>query len=151
MRTCKKCGVSLDDSMFYIEKKSNGATRVRATCKTCMSSQKKGYYNKTRDYWIEKSSARSKSDAVVINRLIRSYGVDLAWFGYQYTKQGGLCLICKNAIEAKPSRSTHIDHDHATGVVRGILCQKCNMGLGHFNDSIDLLTKAAEYLKASRG
>jgi hypothetical protein len=41
----------------------------------------------------------------------------------------------------------HIDHNHTTGKVRGILCTNCNRGLGHFKDSPDLLQKAIQYLK----
>lgn len=64
----------------------------------------------------------------------------------------GKCWICKNKLE-KP-RATRgqlpdvvaIDHDHITGKVRGLLCNKCNKGLGFFNDDIELLKKAIEYL-----
>ena len=55
-----------------------------------------------------------------------------------------LCMICKSPPGRK---SLHIDHDHKTGKVRGLLCQKCNVGLGNFNDNVDLLNKAISYLK----
>lgn len=44
--------------------------------------------------------------------------------------QDGKCAICRAPLEW-PARGTHIDHDHATGAVRGILCALCNIGLGH--------------------
>lgn len=52
------------------------------------------------------------------------------------------CRIC-GAVLRKP----HIDHDHLTGRVRGVLCNKCNTGLGHFNDSVEMLELAIQYLK----
>jgi hypothetical protein len=58
--------------------------------------------------------------------------------------QGGLCAICEGPLE-RP----HVDHDHETGKVRGVLCFNCNGGLGKFADSADLLQRAAEYLQQS--
>jgi len=51
------------------------------------------------------------------------------------------CRVCGN-------EATHIDHDHATGAVRGALCSNCNTGIGLFQDSPDLMRTAAEYLEA---
>ncbi len=48
------------------------------------------------------------------------------------------------------SKVFHIDHDHETHKVRGILCSRCNMGLGHFGDSIERLEQAIIYLKSDR-
>jgi hypothetical protein len=57
--------------------------------------------------------------------------------------QGSMCLICRRPITAK---SAHVDHDHATGKVRGILCFPCNSGMGHFADDPEVLCRAARYL-----
>ena len=59
-------------------------------------------------------------------------------------QQGGVCAIC-----GRPDPE-HVDHDHETGAVRGILCFNCNGGLGQFRDSIDSLLTAASYLEAHR-
>lgn len=55
------------------------------------------------------------------------------------------CAICGDPITFR----AHLDHDHKTGKVRGLLCPSCNHGLGKFKDSQDILLKAAEYLKVS--
>jgi hypothetical protein len=57
-------------------------------------------------------------------------------------EQGGTCAIC-----GRPDPE-HVDHDHDTGAVRGILCVNCNGGLGQFRDSIDSLLIAASYLES---
>ena len=54
--------------------------------------------------------------------------------------QGGLCAVCR----VKPAE--HVDHDHETGAVRGILCFTCNCGLGNFNDDTERLDLARRYL-----
>jgi hypothetical protein len=56
--------------------------------------------------------------------------------------QGGLCAIC-----AGPLDRPHVDHDHETGKVRGILCFNCNAGLGKFKDSVEIADAATEYLR----
>lgn len=58
-----------------------------------------------------------------------------------------LCDICGTNSPGFGRKNLCIDHDHSTGIVRGMLCQKCNIGLGNFNDNPDLLLKAVQYLK----
>lgn len=55
---------------------------------------------------------------------------------------GGICPICKELP------ATHIDHDHTTGEVRGLLCNNCNSGLGMFRDSCESMERAVDYLKS---
>jgi hypothetical protein len=56
-------------------------------------------------------------------------------------KQEGLCAICRK----KPAEQ--VDHEHATRIVRGVLCDGCNGGLGAFREREDLLLQAIEYLE----
>lgn len=60
-----------------------------------------------------------------------------------YRSREGKCDICKINITIGASR---VDHDHVTGKVRGLLCNKCNIGLGYFNDDPTLVETAAIYL-----
>lgn len=59
-----------------------------------------------------------------------------------YLEQAGLCAICSAELGDSPNR----DHDHTTGDFRGLLCTNCNVGLGMFRDSIELLQNAIAYL-----
>lgn len=65
------------------------------------------------------------------------------WEG-MYLAQSGRCLICDEEI---PRGSFHVDHDHASGAVRGLLCSSCNSGLGMFKDDIYRLQRAINYLE----
>jgi len=78
------------------------------------------------------------------------YGITGEEYDRIFLEQDGKCAICG---ESKPVRKRdhylHVDHDHVKDIVRGLLCDNCNKGLGHFKDSISLLQKAIEYLKKS--
>lgn len=69
-------------------------------------------------------------------------------------KQDFKCAICKKKLDIQKGttwrpKSVVVDHCHSSGVVRGVLCGKCNSGLGMFNDNIDALSEAIQYLKLS--
>ena len=61
------------------------------------------------------------------------------------SKADGKCMIC-GVSEKECHKGLHLDHDHVSGRVRGLLCSKCNKGLGLFQDNAELLMKAAGYL-----
>ena len=61
-------------------------------------------------------------------------------------KQGFKCLICGIDFRTIPDRNIHIDHSHDTGKVRGILCHRCNMGIGLFDENRENLKRAMEYV-----
>ncbi|WOL25669.1 hypothetical protein [Pectobacterium phage PcaP1EGY] len=63
-------------------------------------------------------------------------------------QQGGSCGICETPITFHPKATACVDHCHMTGVVRGILCRKCNAGLGALGDTICSVSKALKYLEA---
>lgn len=75
----------------------------------------------------------------------RRLGVTHDEFMALLSAQGGVCAICGNGNDGE--RQLSIDHDHATGQVRALLCDRCNPMLGHARDSIAVLEAAIEYLK----
>lgn len=78
--------------------------------------------------------------------LLATYGISEATYESMLAKQGRVCAICKRDPDRK---RLAVDHCHATGRVRGILCSSCNYGLGVFGDSPDRLRAAACYLRKS--
>ena len=67
-----------------------------------------------------------------------------------FSNQKGCCAICGYKFGRRKGDMC-VDHDHKTGNVRGLLCDKCNRGLGYFMDKNELLRKAADYLSKQQG
>jgi hypothetical protein len=84
------------------------------------------------------------SEKLASKNLKANYGITLDQKKQIVQSQNNLCAICKILFENP--RTTHLDHDHTTGKIRGILCQKCNHGIGLFKDSTELLKSAILYL-----
>ena len=77
--------------------------------------------------------------------LRRKYGITQADYDARLAKQNGGCAICGRAPAAKGS--LHVDHDHESGRVRGLLCFRGNNALGDFGDGVGQLRRAIEYLQ----
>jgi len=73
--------------------------------------------------------------------LKRRYGLTSDDVDALVDAQGGLCALCQER------KAEHVDHDHLTGSVRGVLCFCCNQGLGNFRDRADVMRKAIDYLE----
>lgn len=79
-------------------------------------------------------------------RDLSKYGIDITVFQTFWDSQDGKCSICERALMLT-SRGCHVDHDHKSGQVRGLLCHGCNTSLGHLKDSVDNLLRAVAYLQ----
>lgn len=86
--------------------------------------------------------------------LKKKYGISLEDYLRMEGEQAGKCAICGNPETGKDHRTKEVrnlavDHCHETGKVRGLLCSKCNTAIGKFNDDINIIEKAIDYLKNS--
>lgn len=123
MKICKHCGKSAPTVVF---------ARNRATCVECRRPIKAAY-NKTTTA-VRASWANS----------LKKHGLSVEDFAWLVLSQGFRCAICAGDLDF--AKLTHVDHDHATGRIRGVLCTHCNRGLGAFCDDTRLLNMAAKYL-----
>jgi hypothetical protein len=87
---------------------------------------------------------RAASDARHETRVVATYGLAPGDYERLREAQDGLCAICHRATGK--TRRLSVDHDHATGLVRGLLCRPCNDMLGHARDSVEFFLVAAAYL-----
>jgi hypothetical protein len=76
---------------------------------------------------------------------VQSYGLSLQDYRAMLERQGNICGICKT-----PGKPLCVDHCHATGKVRGLLCRDCNLGLGNYKDNPVFTRAATAYLEAAR-
>lgn len=80
-------------------------------------------------------------------KLKYEYGLTFEQYQGMIHQQNDQCAICHCSAIHRKSNSWHVDHDHQTGKVRGLLCKSCNTGLGQFKDDIALLEAAIKYLQ----
>jgi hypothetical protein len=79
--------------------------------------------------------------------LWNNWKITVEQFDELLALQGGVCAICGTDKPAGNGKIFAIDHDHKTGLVRGLLCYACNVGLGFFKDNVGVMEKAIQYLK----
>lgn len=75
----------------------------------------------------------------------KKYGITTETYEKLLERQSGVCAICK--MKNRDNNRLSVDHCHKTNKVRGLLCRKCNIGIGFFDDSIEKLEQSILYLK----
>lgn len=132
-KKCKTCLVVKPMERFRFYYKKN----IRmATCKDC--------HNLLVEKWRQKQNPESIKERKRNTWRKKRYGISSKEYDQIYLQQEGKCIICH-----KFYKSLDIDHCHEKLIIRGLLCGKCNRGLGFFNDSILLLENAINYLKTT--
>src|SRR5262249_33164546 len=95
----------------------------------------------------QRRAARERARASGARRFyyVKSkYGVARPDYEQMMISQGNVCAIC--GASAVPGKHLYVDHEHSTGLVRGLLCQHCNSGLGMFQDDVERMRSAIAYL-----
>lgn len=91
-------------------------------------------------------------DRVLAAQLRRNYGISLEDFNRMLIAQGGCCAICGRRKGGSRNQGVrlHVDHDHATGKPRGLLCGRCNRGIGQLGDDPRRVRAALRYLQRAQ-
>lgn len=136
---CYECEQVHPVSAFGKVTFGDGERGVRRVCRKCLSARQVAYYNRdlasAQRYWWERSIAK--------------YGLTSETWNALFDSQGRKCAIC--GAQENGKKRFHVDHCHATGVVRGILCTKCNVGIGALQDDPSVIRVALLYLENSLG
>lgn len=93
--------------------------------------------------WYRKNTEKARMSSRVC--LWKKIGASLEDYAELFWIQRGRCAICE-AHDSELTRHLAIDHDHRTGMIRGLLCGNCNRGMGLFFDKPGLLIRASSYL-----
>jgi hypothetical protein len=154
LKTCRKCGLSRPLNEFY---------KNRSDCIPCNKEYRRRYYAMNRRAaierarrWQEKNRERhvakqrlyrhqNRERIQRANRsrhLVKKYGITLDEYEALSESQNHLCQICGDTEEG----GLHVDHDHRTGEIRGLLCGRCNKAIGLFDDDPTRVLAAERYL-----
>lgn len=90
------------------------------------------------------ASYASKYERTRTHKLKTLYGITPAQFDQMCTDQNNACAICSSPFETR--KQAHVDHNHETGSVRGLLCTRCNMGIGYFRENVHTMLAAVLYV-----
>lgn len=102
--------------------------------------------------WRKQNLERERTRQRLKARELRfkKYGITETAYDAMFKAQGGLCAVCRSQPAVKSGHSRlHIDHDHKTGAVRGLLCYPCNLAIGRFKDCPENMRRAADYVESA--
>ncbi len=145
-KLCKKCGIEKPRSEFTARKTGDRIGHLSTYCRACMNATLKSKRIADPEK-IGEISWKSK-----IKRL---YGITVDHYNAMFERQNYCCAICESKVswsrgyrhKTNGSSRFMVDHCHKTGVVRGLLCTRCNRAIGLLGDKVKTILKAAEYLK----
>lgn len=141
MKTCIVCLEAKPLLQFYLHKDmADGHINKCISCCKLQQRQKHASLNKDEVASYKRGKYREAPHKRYAERIKRQYGLTMEQLEKLKQSQGNLCAICHE------SGDLVVDHDHKTGVVRGLLHRNCNAALGLFKDSPDVLYSASVYL-----
>lgn len=139
MELCVRCNIN---KVKYLKRK---------LCSSCYG---KVTYLEKYKFTKKNPEPRTKQKTKDIN-LKRKFGISLDEFNKMVKEQDNKCSICKREEKVidhiqKTIRALAVDHCHETGKVRGLLCTKCNLALGCFEDNLSIMLEACNYIVRSK-
>ena len=135
-KICIHCNVRKRTNSFYFNKTMRDG--LRSTCKECD-------YKYTQE-WREANPQRGREHQRK-GRLKRRYGLTLTAYAALKEAQGNCCAACGISFQSMINKHIHVDHDHASGKIRGILCRGCNVALGAMTDDPVKITSLLKYIE----
>lgn len=133
-KICSQCRVSKHIDLF-INKQTGKETK---NCQSCRNHHLKST--------MKRNGGKFYGDARRNSNFKALYGITVEDYNRLLNTQGGKCLICQE-VPKEGEKKLSIDHCHDTNKIRGLLCNRCNQGLGYFKHDTTLLEEAIKYLR----
>lgn len=152
MKFCPKCKHS--KNLEFFSRDLSTSDGKRSHCKECCSSSYKNYRinNKEKRAIEGKEWRKNNPDAVINHNFknnLKKFGLTVEIYNNMLKAQNHVCAICEKPEMTKRNnkiKQLSVDHCHATGKVRGLLCTKCNTGIGLLREDPIIIQKAKDYL-----
>lgn len=150
-KTCTKCNILKPLTEFYNAQRAKDG--LSWYCKACYKIEYHAYANKpeNRERILTNLKQYHSNNRLRARnyKLKKDFGITIDQFDALAVQQNNLCAIC-NKPQLEHKKYLSVDHCHKTDKIRGLLCEACNLGLGHFKDDIELLLKAVNYLNKAK-
>lgn len=164
-KECHKCGAEKTATMLFFGIRKSSSDGLSTWCRICLKkyhqryreAHKKKAQDRDADFYKENKSrvkARTRAyhqknyiklaPSMRRRRLKANFGITPEDYEVLHKEQKGCCAVCARRSE---TRRLDVDHDHKSGKIRGLLCRRCNLVLGHMKDDPALLRQAAAYLE----
>ena len=143
LKYCAACDQTKPVQQFYRAVTGHRAGKLSFRCKPC--------FRRYTGAWRRRNPELVRG--MLRRRRLASYGLSEREYQRLFEAQRGVCAICERpetTVRGGKGARLSVDHEHKTDRVRGLLCHACNLGLGKFGDSPQILVRAAQYL-AKRG
>jgi len=137
-KECTKCKKTKPLNEFHTERSGPRTGKPTSWCKACSSEHSKKYYaeNTEKAKEAHKKWASKNRYKIKLHKIKSTFGLE----PHEYEAMPKVCVICGS------TEKLCVDHSHRSGRIRGLLCQRCNRGLGDFRDDPTLLLRASDYL-----
>lgn len=147
---CKKCALLYSQSRRTPQTKEKARNYMKIyRTKPDTQNRIKKYLNNNKERISKQRTLYTKKNKEKLRekRLLRKFGLSIDEYNRMTLEQNNCCKICNRHAAESNFEKLSVDHNHKTGKVRGLLCNKCNAALGLFMDDATIINSALNYLK----
>ena len=148
-KRCRTCGEIRGRDQFHLQPRNGDG--LQGQCRSCKSNYDRQRRLARPQWWRLQCRGWSRANPEkrrliqLRHRLKAAFGISIEQWESMIESQGRRCAI--SGVPLSGGRDTHVDHDHATGLIRGVLNERINLGLGMFSHNSEWLRRAADYLE----